>query len=288
MIRGGESTIELNTLINDGSIRSNGGPLTIVSTSADPTLDLDGTQEWVHDRELRATTGDLTFDGEIHDAVSIPVIVGNGYTMTFTEGWELAFTGDPLVALEMHGTLAEATISGETTLWGPVDPIGIGRFTDDVTFVGPDFSHLRIAVGGLTPGAEHDQVSFDQQVSFGGVLDLSLQGGFMPAPNDTFIIAGYGSHSGEFNSVTGWDLGNFLRLELEYDATELRAVARLAGDMNGDGQWTNQDKPLLAQSFGPCAPDPIPCRGDMDQDGDIDKDDLQMLIRLINANNGRR
>lgn len=288
LIRGGNSVIELNTLINDGSIRSNGGPLTIVSTSDEPTLDLDGTQEWIHTRELRATTGDLTFDGQIHDAVSIPVIVGNGYTMTFTEGWELAFTGDPAVALEMHGTLAEATISGETTLWGPVDPIGVGRFTDDVTFVGPDFSHLRVALGGLTPGAGHDQVIFDQQVSFGGILDLSLQGGFMPAPNDEFVIAEYASHNGEFNSVTGWDLGNFLRLELEYDTNELRVVARLAGDMNGDGQWTNQDKPLLAQSFGPCAADPIPCRGDMDQDGDIDKDDLQMLIRLLNANNGRR
>ncbi len=35
LIRGGNSEIELHTLINDGGIRSNGGPLTIVSTSGD-------------------------------------------------------------------------------------------------------------------------------------------------------------------------------------------------------------------------------------------------------------
>ena len=61
----------------------------------------------------------------------------------------------------------------------------------------------------------------------------------------------------------------------------MRVVARLAGDMNGDGQWTNQDKPLLAQSFGPCPADPIPCTGDMDQDGDIDHHDLKILNDLV-------
>ncbi len=283
LIRGGNSEIDLHTLINDGGIRSNGGPLTIVSTSNDATLDLDGTMEWITDREIRATTGDLTFDGQIHDAISIRIVVGDGYTMTFTEGWEQGFTANPDTSLQMIGTVGEATIVGETTLYGFVDPIGAGRFTDDVTFMGPITSHLQIALGGLTPGVEHDQLRFDQQVNFGGILDLTLQGGLMPEPNDEFVIAEYAGHSGAFDSVTGWDLGNFLWLELEYDLTELRAVARLAGDMNGDGEWTNKDKPLLAQSFGPCPADPLPCTGDMDQDGDIDHHDLQMLIGLINA-----
>ncbi len=239
--------------------------------------------EWITDREIRATTGDLTFDGQIHDAISIRIVVGNGYTMTFTEGWEQGFTNNPDTSLQMLGTLAEATISGETTLYGIVDPIGIGRFTDEVTFMGPLTSHTQIALGGLTPGSEHDQLIFDQNVNFASFLDLSLQGGFEPAPNDEFVIAQYGSHSGEFDSVTGWDLGNYLRLELEYDTNELRVVARLAGDMNGDGVWTNQDKPLLSQSYGPCTPDPIPCRGDMDQDGDIDHNDRKILNDLIKA-----
>ena len=283
LIRGGNSEIELHTLINDGAIRSNGGPLTIVSTSNDATLDLDGTMEWITDREIRATTGDLTFDGEIHDAISIRMVVGDGYTMTFTEGWEQGFTANPDTSLQMIANVGEATIEGETTFYGFVDPIGTGRFTDDVTFMGPISSHLEIALGGLTPGAEHDRLLFDQQVNFGGILDLTLAGGFMPAPNDTFVIAEYAGHSGAFDDVTGWDLGDYLRLELEYDANELRVVARLAGDMNGDGVWTNQDKPLLAQSFGPCPADPIPCTGDMDQDGDIDHHDLKILNDLVKA-----
>jgi hypothetical protein len=280
-LRGGDAEIELNRLVNDGDIRSNGGPLTIVSTDDGPSLDVDGTMEWETDRQLRATTGDLTFDGQINDPVGIAVVVGGGYTMTFTEGWEQQFTNNPATTLQMLGTLAEATISGETTLWGNVDVAGLGRFNDDVTFVGDNFSHLAIAIGGPTPGTQHDQLTFDQHVSFASYLDLTLQGGFMPAPNDEFVIASYASYSGQFGYVTGWDLGNFLRLELEYDASELRAVARLAGDMNGDGQWTHQDKPLLAQSFGACQPDPIPCRGDIDADGDIDKDDLKLLHNLI-------
>ena len=283
LIRGGNAEIELHRLVNDGEIRSNGGPLTIVSTDDEPSLDVDGTMEWETGRQLRATTGDLTFDGQLTDSVAIAVVVGNGYTMTFTEGWEQAYTNNPDTTLQMLGTLAEATISGETTLMGTVDPAGVGRFTDDVTFIGPAWSHLAIALGGLTPGTEHDQLIFDESVHFASFLDLSLQGGYMPNPNDEFVIAAYDSHSGEFEHVTGWDLGNFLRLELEYDTSELRAVARLAGDMNGDGEWTNQDKPLLAQSFGPCAAEPIPCRGDLDLDGDIDHDDLKLLNDLIKA-----
>lgn len=283
LIRGGNAEIELNRLVNDGSIRSNGGPLTITSRSDDPQLDLDGTMEWQTDRQLRATTGDLTFDGHLTDPVAIPVVVGSGYTMTFTEGWVQEHPVYPETMLQMLGTTAEATISGETTLQNIVDPVGIGRFTDDVTFIGPAWARLQIALGGQTPGAEHDQVIFNQHVNFSSILDLTLQNGFMPVPNDDFVIAQYGSHTGEFDDVTGWDLGNYLRLELEYDANELRAVARLAGDMNGDGQWTNQDKPLLAQSFGDCPADPIPCRGDLDQDGDIDQDDLKILNDLIKA-----
>ena len=284
LVRGGNAEIELNTLINDGSIRSNGGPLTIISTDNDAGLDLDGTIEWETDRELRATTGDLTFDGQITDSINIGVVVGNGYTLTFSDGWEQAYTNDPNSTVQMLGTLAEATISGETTLMGNLDPQGVGRFTDDVTFIGPAWAHLEIALGGLIPGAEHDQVIFDQTVQFASILDLSLQGSYLPEPNDEFVIAQYGSHSGEFATVNGWDLGDYLRLELDYGLTELRAIARLAGDMNGDGEWTNQDKPLLAQSYGPCPADPIPCTGDLDQDGDIDHHDLKILIDLVKAN----
>ena len=108
--------------------------------------------EWITTRELRATTGDLAFDGQITDAVGIRVVVGGGYTMTFAEGWQQSYTNNPETPLLMLGTLAEATISGETTLMGTVNPTGIGRFTDDVTFIGPAWAHLEIGLGGLTPG----------------------------------------------------------------------------------------------------------------------------------------
>jgi len=276
-VRGGAARIELRGLDNKGTIRSNGGTLEIVSLSANPALDVDGSN-WSITRVLEATTGDLIFDGPLTDAVGAAIRVGNGYAISFTEGWTQEFTGVQSTALTFQG---QGTVHGATTLGGYVDPDGSGRFTDATTF--GNTSHTLIALGGLMPGAEHDELIFDGEVSFAGALDLSLANGFMPAPNDSFVIARYAAHSGAYTTVTGWELPNFKRLELEYDATELRVVARLAGDMNGDGQWTNADIGLLTQSFGPCAPDPIPCRGDMDKDGDIDHDDLQILIRLINA-----
>jgi hypothetical protein len=90
----------------------------------------------------------------------------------------------------------------------------------------------------------------------------------------------YASHIGEFAALTGWDLGA-MRLYPEYNATDLRIVARLVGDANGDGQLTKQDKNALKDAYGVCSPVPVPCVDDIDADGDIDKDDLKLLKDML-------
>jgi hypothetical protein len=292
-LRGGDSVVEAHDLENRGVIRANGGVLTLQASQDGPAFDLDGTTEWPFSRALDATAGDLVFDGVLTDPLSAAVTVGDGHAITFTHGWQQTSTGVAETALRLDGQLADATVHGDSSLAGNVIVDGRGRFSSPVTF--EPSARLEITLGGLTPVSGHDQLVAEQLATLDGALDLALPDppapdpdvelgyvtpGFFPNANDAFVIMTYAAHSGEFAEITGWDLGA-LRLYPEYDATQLRIVARLVGDANGDGVLTNQDKGALAQSYGPCAVDPVPCVADIDADGDIDHHDLQLLKDLL-------
>ena len=59
-------------------------------------------------------------------------------------------------------------------------------------------------------------------MDFDGDLNLTLIGGYTPAECDEFIIGGYTSRTGTFDSVNGPDFGGGETFEVFYDATELR------------------------------------------------------------------
>lgn len=291
---GGDSVLETRDFENRGTIRANGGVFTIRAKTDTSSLDLDGKAEWPFTKSIEALAGHLVFDGAIADPVNAAVKIGAGYSVSFTHGWQQAYTGDIANALVLNGMTADAVVHGDTLLGGYVVVDGRGRFTSPVAFQ-PYAGRVQIDIDGLTPVTGHDQIVFEQSVEFSGVLDLIVgnQGdggqlyefvlvtpGFVPQPNDEFVIMTYASHSGAFQQINGWSHGS-LRLYPEYGETELRIVARLIGDVSGDGQLTNADKSALAQSFGPCEPNPVPCVGDINADGVIDQQDLHLLNDML-------
>lgn len=273
---GGDSVIEVNRLLNRGTIRANGQSLMIRSSQDGPALDLNGPlYPYAY---VEATAGDLVFDGVLTDPVGAAVTIGSGHSITFTEGWTKQQTYDPETALRLLGINAVATIHGDSQLAGETIVDGLGRVTSDVDF-GP-LSILRLTLGAALPAADYDQLDVDGDVQFAGTLDLQLAPGFAPEANEAYTLVTYGSHAGAFSAIQGWDLGD-LRLYPEYTASELRVVARFLGDVNGDGVVNNKDKSALAKSFGACTPNPVPCSGDIDGDGDIDTNDLHLLKDIL-------
>ncbi len=273
---GGDSVIEVHRLLNRGIIRANGDSLTIRSSQDGPALDLNGPQfPYAY---VEATAGDLVFDGQLTDPVGAAVTISSGHSITFTEGWTKQYTNDPETALRLLGTNAPATIHGQSQLAGETIVDGVGAVTSGVTF-GPS-AVLRLTLGAMLASSDHDRLEVDDAVQFAGTLDLDLAPGFEPVANETYTLVTYGSHAGEFTAIDGWDLGD-LRLYPEYTADELYVVARHLGDVNADGALDNKDKSALAKSFGACTPDPVPCAGDIDADGDIDTDDLHLLKDIL-------
>ncbi len=83
---------------------------------------------------------------------------------------------------------------------------------------------LTIEVGGLAPGAEHDQLVVEGAAVLDGSLDLSLINGFVPADGDSFVIlTASGGVSGAFSNDS-LDLGDGRTLQAVYSANDVTLV----------------------------------------------------------------
>jgi len=142
----GFGTIEMTTsslvpeFQNDGLIDVSGGTLTIRRglPSSNMRIDLDGTSD-NGDVTVSTGTSSLVIDGPLKDAMNGTVNVGDGNTITFSEGWTLgnAAAPAPKGVLNMTGGAAgPATISGSlSTISGIVNAMpGLERFTSEVLF----------------------------------------------------------------------------------------------------------------------------------------------------------
>jgi hypothetical protein len=62
---------------------------------------------------------------------------------------------------------------------------------------------LNLKIGGLSAGAQFDQVTIGGSATLDGTLNLSLINGFTPGAGDSFQVLNYGSHSGAFATING-------------------------------------------------------------------------------------
>lgn len=139
------------------------------------------------------------------------------------------------------GTFTGAGISGTGNVYFEAD-VTPGASPAAAQFGGNVFlgaaSTLNMELGGMTPGAQYDQLLVSGALSLGGALEVSLINGFYPVAGQSFNLLDWGSLAGAFSALTLPSLtGLAWNTSQLYTTGVLTVVAApgLAGDFNGNG-----------------------------------------------------
>ena len=220
----GNGTLKTASLTNYGTTNFSGlanvvGDVTnaatgkIISAGGGPTTFLD---DVVNQGEIRTSAGSFTvFFGSVSGAGS--------------------FTGS-------------GTVNFEGDLKPGNSPASL-QFGGDVVF-GPD-SSLRIELGGTTPGTTYDQLQVAGKLTLDGTLDIALINGFTPTAGDSIQIFTFASRSGDFDRITGIDLGQGLYLNPTFSPAGLTLTTTQAspGDADLNGMVNADDYLLTDRGF---------------------------------------
>ena len=168
---------------------------------------------------------------------------------------------------------------------------GVGDFTGPVTYSGgytPGFSPaaidlddvtftatntLVLEIGGMAPGADHDQLNASGAVTYGGVLDLRLIGGFTPTIGQSFDLITTAGRTGHFDSVLGVNHGPY-SLAAIYAGDDLVLEILNSGDSTRDGVIDVGDLAVVGFNWGQSATWQT---GDLNGDGLVDVGDLAVV-----------
>lgn len=211
---------------------------------------------------------DAIVNGDLHNAAGT----------TITHGGAVAFNGRVTGDGNFSG-------GGHVTFNGRFEP---GEAATALTFGGDvSFSAtntLLMQIGGVTAGAQFDQITIVGSAAFAGTLDVALLGGFIPASGQSFSLIEYGAHSGEF-TLNLPPLPNSLTWSVNYgiDALTLSVGSgTLPGDLNSDGAVNQADLAIMVGNFG-VATAATAAQGDMNSDGKVSLADVMMLRSHMNS-----
>lgn len=172
----------------------------------------------------------------------VPFVVGNGIlpasfqlrggTNRFTNG----LTINPFANLSGTGAIiGHATNSG---VLRPGSPVGALRFNGNLTLL-PD-GGVEFDIGGVAATNEHDVIEVAGAIELAGNLQVSLVGGFYPAPGQSFSLISFSSATGAFAGITSGtrlntadNLGSFL---VTISGTNVVLSDYQSPDTDGDGQ----------------------------------------------------
>ncbi|MEZ6073505.1 MAG: hypothetical protein R3C10_25320 [Pirellulales bacterium] len=171
-----------------------------------------------------------------NDATVVGAIDGSG---TFhTSGGLLSAPGS-IEPRSYPGVIPPVVVNsgGAVTNGVPVyDPAGVLVIEGDLGLTST--SVYEAEIGGTTLGAEYDNITVDGTAMLDGELHVVLFDGFVPSPGDTFEVLTYGSHVGQFATLTGDVVfgpeGNDFFQPL-YQGNRLLLYAPIGGDGNFDG-----------------------------------------------------
>jgi hypothetical protein len=137
------------------------------------------------------------------------------------------------------------TVTGSVTNSGQVSPgnNGPGTFTVTGTFTQTATGALNIKIGGLSAGSQYDRLAVSGAANLNGTLNVSLINGFFPSLGDHFDILTYGSHTNDFATRNGLNIGGGRQLDPTAAATTYTLVTH-----PGTGQMTNT---ALVSSINP-------------------------------------
>ncbi len=191
VFRGGTQTPGSNGLSNIGLVALSGG-----------TTDFHGDVINSGNGKIVVSGASIAtfFDDVTHNGVEIRTNAGS--RTVFFGGLSGAgpFTGIGVV--EINGDLKPGNSPGLVLFGGGLE-LGSGAGLD-------------IEIGGTIPGSGYDRVGVAGVLALGGTLEVSLLGGFMPGPGDSFDVLDWGALAGTFAHISlpalagglGWDLSN--------------------------------------------------------------------------------
>jgi hypothetical protein len=145
------------------------------------------------------TSGTTTVDGTL--TVNNPFINGAG---VFLNGGVLNGSG------RINGNVVNAATIN------PGDSPGVLTIIGNYTQTGA--GTLNIEIGGTTAGSQYDQLVVTGTATLDGTINVTLVNNFQPKPGDTFRVLTFASHSGDFTSYNGLNLGNGESLNPVYNA----------------------------------------------------------------------
>lgn len=297
-----------SNLRNAGRLTSAGGALTIDVGNNEP-----GGTLTIHDSTVNAgafsSAGVIVLgDGGVLRQGGVNMTLGGGSRTTVAPGGRIAV--DAPAALELSGALLvnHGTVGGVTNvrfnsvaigsgtfgtvnvfdnaIFSPGASAGTTVFSPAVAYVAGDFSAadaatLRVQIGGATPGAGHDRVEVTGLATLGGILDISLAGGFTPLPGDYLaVFAAAGGVHGAFDVIVGQQVNPGTWLVPVYGPQEVLLTVALPGDATLDGTVDIEDFARLAANFNLAGLDWR--GGDFTGDGAVGVADFSLLASKFN------
>ncbi|MGH3428045.1 MAG: DUF2341 domain-containing protein, partial [Mycobacteriales bacterium] len=102
------------------------------------------------------------------------------------------------------------------------------QITNSGTYPQGSSGTLRTTLGGLTAGTGFGQLKVGGGATLAGTLAVNLASGYVPNVGDSFRVLTFGSRTGTFSTMTGFDLGGGLTLVSQFDSTGLNLVVQQA------------------------------------------------------------
>ncbi|MGD8451899.1 MAG: autotransporter-associated beta strand repeat-containing protein [Phycisphaerae bacterium] len=213
----------------------------------------------VADNDTACGTGPITLYGG-YRVLAIPAGVTIPNTVLFSGGGTLTGTGT--LASDLTVTTNGMVVPGNSA----------GVLTIDGDYTPQTESTLEIEIGGVTPGAEHDQLVVTGTANLSGTLDISLIDGYEWELGQSYVILTAGAVSGTFDTVTG--PGQF---DVTCNANSVIVTSvTLPGDLDGDGDVDIDDFSAFTGCMsGPDLAPPDGCdAAKLDADQDVDLADF--------------
>jgi hypothetical protein len=149
-----------------------------------------------------------------------------------------------------------------------------GRLTVTGTFTQSAVGALYLELAGRTAGSEYDVLDVSSAATLAGGLEVQLVNGFSPTLGDRFEVLKFASHSGDFASYSGLNVGAHLTLQHTFTPTSLLLTARptIDGDINLDGTVNIFDINSVSANWGTAGP-----QGDANGDGVVNIFDINLI-----------
>jgi hypothetical protein len=269
----------------------------------------------------------MRFDGDLENGSQINFSgpsdvfgeVNNIAAASPLPGGQIIISGNSNVAFHDHvtnnGQLFRVSAGSTATFFGPVS--GAGAFTGtgaklfeggyspgnspanvslDGTVQFAPSNTLKIELGGTTSGTQYDKVSINGTLALGGILQVALINGFVPALGNSFDVLDWGTRTGAFSGVQLPALSSTLAwnaMQLNTTGTlSIVDVNQLPGDFNRDHQVTAADIPAMLKALtnlgayqgqNVLTASQLLAIADLDLSGTITNSDIQMLLAIVST-----